>query len=276
MKTISIGIFLASLVLSLPSLAQTSYPFCEEDLHAFAPGEKLEYTLYYHWNFVWIRAGTLKISFREVGDKYLIKAIGKTLDSYNWFFMVDDVYECAWDKVNLLPMRYKRDIREGNYRLENTIEFDYTNQQIRSTVSKNGGPIRNYFFPMGSCNLDLLSMIYKLRNIDLEYVKNHQKVNTELIFDEQKFPIGISYLGVELDRPVHGLGTFSLHKISPDLISGEVFREGSQMIIWVSNDKNRIPVLIETPLKVGSLKAVLSSFSGLKHPLTSLKTSEIR
>ena len=37
------------------------------------------------------------------------------------------------------------------------------------------------------------------------------------------------------------------------------------MNIWVSDDKNKVPLLIESPISVGSIKAVLKSYSGLRH-----------
>ena len=39
------------------------------------------------------------------------------------------------------------------------------------------------------------------------------------------------------------------------------------MNIWVTNDGNKLPVLIESPLSVGSAKAVLKSYKGLRHHL---------
>nr|MBP6540568.1 DUF3108 domain-containing protein [Saprospiraceae bacterium] len=41
---------------------------------------------------------------------------------------------------------------------------------------------------------------------------------------------------------------------------------GNRMHVWVSNDGNKLPLLIESPLSVGSAKAVLKSYSGLRHP----------
>ena len=41
------------------------------------------------------------------------------------------------------------------------------------------------------------------------------------------------------------------------------------MKIWVSDDANKLPLLIESPLKIGSAKAVLKSYKGLRHKLSS-------
>ncbi len=41
------------------------------------------------------------------------------------------------------------------------------------------------------------------------------------------------------------------------------------MTVYVTDDKNRVPLLIETPILVGSIKARVNKMSGLMHPITS-------
>jgi hypothetical protein len=40
------------------------------------------------------------------------------------------------------------------------------------------------------------------------------------------------------------------------------------MTVWVSDDQNRIPLLIESPVSVGSVKMVLQEYKGLKYDFT--------
>jgi hypothetical protein len=44
-----------------------------------------------------------------------------------------------------------------------------------------------------------------------------------------------------------------------------VFKEKESLTIWVSDDENRMPMLIKADLTVGSLKASLIEFKGLKN-----------
>lgn len=39
------------------------------------------------------------------------------------------------------------------------------------------------------------------------------------------------------------------------------------MFVWVTDDANRIPVLVESKILVGSVKAYLSGTKGLRHPI---------
>ena len=45
------------------------------------------------------------------------------------------------------------------------------------------------------------------------------------------------------------------------------FEEQESVTLWVSDDKNRIPVRIKADILVGSIKADLENFKNLKHPL---------
>jgi hypothetical protein len=47
--------------------------------------------------------------------------------------------------------------------------------------------------------------------------------------------------------------------------AGRVFKEEESLTVWVSNDDNKIPVRIKASLAVGSLKADLDGFKGLKN-----------
>ena len=61
------------------------------------------------------------------------------------------------------------------------------------------------------------------------------------------------------------MGRYKTLKFQPEVIAGNVFNEGSKMSVWVSDDQNRIPVLIESPVSVGSVKMVLKKYWGLKY-----------
>ena len=59
-------------------------------------------------------------------------------------------------------------------------------------------------------------------------------------------------------------------KFKPLLIKGTIFEGGEKMTVWVSDDGNRIPVRIESPISVGSIKVDMIYNRNLRHQLTSL------
>jgi len=59
-------------------------------------------------------------------------------------------------------------------------------------------------------------------------------------------------------------------KFSALLIEGTIFKGGEDLFVWVTDDENRIPVMIEAKIIVGSVKALLSGTEGLRNE-TSVK-----
>ncbi len=254
------------LVLFSHLLAGQSGTICRNKNSAFKGGEKLVYELYYNWNFIWIPAGTLEMTVEEKADVFLVKALGKTHESYNWFFKVHDVFTCEMDKSTLKPIKFSRDIEEGDYKIKNDIFFNDETNKVTSYLRINNGKTQAYRFDQTECTLDLLSLSYNLRNINTEELFRNKIINAELIFDEKKYIIPVKFKGREKNFKVSGTGYIDVIKISPDLIAGNVFDEGSTMILYVSDDQNKIPVMIESPIKVGSVKAILKSWKNLRHP----------
>jgi hypothetical protein len=230
-------------------------------------GEKLVFKAYYNWKFIWIPAGEAEFLFSETDDTYIITVIGKTYKSYDAFFKVRDFFQSEIDKNTMYPRRFVRFVEEGNYRRFDSLVFD---QLRRKAVSFNGTSrtttVRKNI-SLQDCTHDLLSVLYFLRNIDVSKYDPGEMIPTKILFDETIYPIKVRYEGKFDNFSVKGLGTFNTIKVIPDLVTGNVFKEGNLMKIWVTNDSNKLPVLIESPLAVGSAKAVLKSYSGLRYNL---------
>ena len=58
-------------------------------------------------------------------------------------------------------------------------------------------------------------------------------------------------------------GKFRCLKLRPMLQEGRVFKDEEDMTIWISDDKNKIPVRVQTNILIGSIKMDLVDFSNL-------------
>ena len=74
----------------------------------------------------------------------------------------------------------------------------------------------------------------------------------------------IFFLGYENIKTKFGI--VNCYKFRPYIESGRVFRDSESLTLWVSNDKNKIPIKIEAELRIGSIEADLEGFKGLKFP----------
>jgi hypothetical protein len=237
---------------------------CAKENTSFSDGEELIYKTYYNWKFVWIPAGEVRFRISENEDQYIIEAVGKSYSSYDNFFRVNDFYSTKIDKETLVPLTFVRYIEEGNYRKFDSLYFDQKNENLISFNGTTKATAISKTFEIDPCTLDLLSVLYSLRNTNVDEYKPGEFLNISMFIDEEKFPIQVIYEKKE-NKKIKELGTYSTIKVKPELVVGNVFKDGDVMNIWVTNDKNKIPLLIESPVSIGSVKAVLKSYSGLRH-----------
>ena len=242
---------------------------CATENSVFLDAEELVYKIYYNLDFIWIPAGEVKFSVKENEETYTLIAVGTTYSSYEWFYKVDDYYETVIDKSTLLPQYATRTIREGGYRLYEEVTFDQnsgTAHVIRGKTKEEA--VDQGIFDMEHCSSDILGLFFRLRNVDRQSFIEAGGMPISFFLDMELYDISMRYVGQE-EKRIRGLGQHRTIHIRPNLIAGHVFKEGDELSAWVSDDGNRVPLLIESPLTVGSAKAVLKSYRGLKYDLGS-------
>ena len=248
--------FFLSLVLVCLGLCTAHSQFCNYENTRFVEGETLTYQVYYQLGFIWVPAGEVVFKLQESATHYLVEVSGKTYESYNSFFEVDDYFSSSFDKSNGRPETFIRDIHEGNYTKYDSIHFDHGSRIASGAIGKTRDKAVPYALPISSCVHDIISILYAVRNLDLAELKEGYKVPFAVFFDNEEFPLTLDYNGIQ-KKKIKNIGKRSCYVLSPEVVAGEVFDEDSRIKIWVSNDQDQIPLLIESPVIVGSVKAVL-------------------
>lgn len=249
------------------SISEVSDFICRMDNTAIKGGERIVYKVFYNWKFVYIPAGEAEFTIKETPTSFNVRVIGKTYKGYDSFFKVRDYFYSEIDKSTMYPKNFVRIVEEGNYRKFDSLSFYQGRKFAISYNGKTRETAKKKIIKIEDCTHDLLSILYFMRNIDVSKYKPGDKIPTELLFDEKIYPVKVGYEGKLKDFEVKELGTFDVIKVIPDLITGNVFKEGNIMQIYVSDDNNKLPLLVESPLSVGSAKAILKSHSGLRYPL---------
>ena len=235
----------------------------------FKHGEELTYKIYYNWNFVWMAAGEVTFKVWDEGTQFHYQAFGKTYSSYEWFYVVNDKYESWVDKSTLLPNYSERSVSEGKYNIFEKISFNQSAKKMTVwRAPKRGETETNTEHDVKVKVHDVLSTMFWLRTIDFTAKGADSSEEFSVFMDQEEFPLKMRYKGKNASKNVHNMGKYKVLKFQPDVIVGNVFTEGSKMTVWVSDDLNRIPVLIESPISVGSVKVVLKSYKGLKYDFT--------
>jgi hypothetical protein len=190
---------------------------------------------------------------------YHIVGTGTSNKSYDWIFKVRDRYESYIDTTNLQPLKFIRNVDEGGHKIYENITF---NQQTNSAITTKG------IYKVPSCVQDVLSAIYYARNIDFNKYKTEDKIPFSMFLDNEVFNLYIKYLGKETIKTRYG--KFRAIKFKPLLVKGTIFDGGEKMTVWVSDDANHIPLRIESPIVIGSVKVDMMMYRNLRHPLSSM------
>jgi len=251
------------LVLSTGFYSHAQGDFCGIKNRSFKNGERVVYKVYYNAGIIWAGAGTAEFTTKleKYNNKpvYHVQGVGRTFSSYEWFYKVHDVYDSYIDTGNLMPVKFLRDVNEGGFKFTNNVSF---NHQRNQAISTNG------VFDVPECVQDVLSTIYYARNIDYNKYKPGDKIHFNMFLDDEVFSLYIRYVGKEIIRTKYG--TFRTIKIAPLLVEGTMFKGGEKMNVWVTDDDNHIPVRVDSPILIGSIKVDLMEFQNLRHPMAAL------
>ena len=230
---------------------------------AFLSSEKLTFKVFYTLAGVYVGAGevTFSTTLETLNNKpvYHIVGDGKTYNFYDNFFKVRDRYESYVDTATLQPYKFIRNVFEGGYKKYENVTFNKTT----NTAITNDG-----VYKVPGCVQDVLSAIYYSRNIDFSKYKPGDKIPFDLFLDKEVFNMYVRYLGKETIKTKYG--KFKAIKFKPLLLKGTIFEGGEKMTVWVSDDRNHIPLRIESPISVGSIKVDMINRQKLRHPFTSL------
>lgn len=261
MKTLLIGLGLTGLFFGLTSSDQVSYPNANNK--AFQAGEKLRYRVTY--GFVDAGEAILEVnSTTKKGngrDMLHMKGTGRTLGGFNAFYKVNDVYESYVDKKGIFPWYFVRRVDEGGYKLSQDYTFKHDKQKV------NNGNGKEFTIPMAI--QDMVSSFYYARTLDFKNMKVGDIVEFKCFMDDEIWPLKIKFVG---DEVIHiRKGKFNCKKFVPVVQKGRYFESENDVNFWVTNDENRIPILVRAKIPVGTVKLHLVEWEGIKHELNKVK-----
>jgi hypothetical protein len=228
---------------------------------AYGDGEWLKFRV--HYGLITSGSATLEVNKVTLNGKEVlhVKGFGETTGVTSWFFPVEDDYQSYIDPKNDNPYRFIRKINEGGHTKDIQIDFDHTTYKA-VIFDKKHDTVRKVSFPKGA--QDMVSAFYYLRNnLDVTKMKVGDEFLMNMFFDRENYKFKLKFLGRELLDTEFGKVACIVFR--PYVQSGRVFKEKESLTLWVSDDDNKIPLVIKADLMVGSLKATLVQFKGLKH-----------
>lgn len=228
---------------------------------AYGDGEWFKFRV--HYGFITAGYATLQVDNTVLNGRevFHVKGEGRTVGMSKWFFNVEDYYQSYIDKEKDIPYRFIRKIDEGGHTKD--IQIDFNHKTNKATINnKKHNTTEVVDFPKNA--QDMVSAFYYLRNhLDVSEIKTGETMDLDMFFDKENFKFRLKFLGREtIDTE---FGKVRCLVFRPYVQAGRVFKEKESLTVWVSDDENKIPLLIKADLAVGSLKATLTQFRGLQH-----------
>lgn len=217
----------------------------------FRPGESLRFSVQYGF----IKAGTAWLEVPEVRDwngrpSYLLVARAQSNGFFDKVYKVRNRIESVWDRERLFSWRYLEDRHEGKYTANDTMVFDPDSMFVRY---KNG---QTYPIPRGA--QDALSAFYYTR---FQALPLGGSVTFEYHASRKSAPMVVKIIGRQtIKTPA---GKFKCIAVEPMLKAGGIFKNKGRLVIWLTDDSRRMPVLMRSKVLIGSISVVLQEAKGI-------------
>lgn len=250
-------------VWSLPLAAQESsetFAYRKVANNTFRIGERLQY----HLKYGIIKAANTEIAVVKDtiirGEPcYHVVFTANTIPVFDNFFKVDDRYETFIHKDAMCPLYFKQRLREGKFSKDDEIEFFHHTGRARSLV-------QNKDFPMNAYAQDILSAYFYVRTLNLKSFKNGESIYLKQISDDKEYPLEVKVRYRDVIETE--VGTFNTVVVEPLVQGAGLFKSEGRILIWMTDDDNKIPIKISIKVPVGAITAEIASMEGILHPLT--------
>ncbi|KEO74384.1 DUF3108 domain-containing protein [Anditalea andensis] len=233
---------------------------------AFSNGEELTFKVKY----LFFNAAEAKMitnpDIYNINGKptYKIDVYGRTLSIFKIFYVKDN-WGTFVDTTRLIPLQSYRHIEEGNYRKHEQVSFDHSkgkaNVKLFDRENKRVEETNTYDIPPNA--QDIVSGFYQLRTMNLSKLKKGEEIVIKGFFDKEIYNLKLIYEGRE--RLSTKIGSFETLIFSPIMPNNKLFSGEFPIKVWITNDKNKIPVKIKANMVVGALDMEITEAKNLRN-----------
>lgn len=263
-------IFILPVLMSV-LFVQCIFAQCEIDNTAFQSGEKIIYDLYYKLGVINAKAGTGTLNTTTTNLNG--KSVYKTQLRANTSGFADNMYSIhdtltGYMNMKLVPLLFTKETHEGDdYRTERQ-SYSYENGKIAIRVIryKKGKQAFDETVTTENCTYDYVSVLNYARNLDYSDMKPGENTHIQFISGRKIVNMYIRYQGITSVKANDGK-TYDAIQLSLMILDKAFADQEEAMKVSLTNDLNRMPLIIEINLKIGAISVVLNDYSGIRYPI---------
>ncbi len=260
------------ILLALSVAGSRTYAQCESKNDAFQSGETLIYDLYFNWKFIWLKAGTAKMSTVSVDflsqpcySTRLLAISNKRVD--NFFRMRDTLNSIYTEKLE--PLYFRKAAEEGRRYTVDEAYFTYRDGYCfvnQKRTYKDGRVVLSEEVS-NHCIYDMLSILATARSFNPEHYKEGDRIFFPMATGKKVEEQILIYRGKK-DFEANNKVTYRCLVFSLVEMKGD--KEKEVITFYITDDKNHLPVRLDMFLNFGSAKAFLKNATGIRHPQASI------
>ena len=240
-----------------------------ESDRVFREGERLVFDV----TWMGIKAGRATLEARGVVPlngrmAYHLVTTAQSAPFISKFYRVDDRSDSYLDLSPLRTLRFEKQLREGGYRHNSQTAFDHEGK-VATFRYLDFGPVPkgvtrleeaekhsayvSQEFPLHPGALDELSVLYYVRTLALS---EGRTVLAKVFAGKKNWDLEVKVLRRETLDTV--LGSRETLLVEPLLKFEGIFQQKGRVLVWLTNDAERIPVLMTSEVKIGSFVSTLA------------------
>jgi hypothetical protein len=253
------------LILLLCCLSAIPQPYRTINNTAFVRGEKLTFRVAFNSALTGsITGGKATLEVKQDNkilnnrSTYHVVGEGKTTGFIELFYNIHDRFESYFDEEALIARQFIRRTRENNYKKDDLVVFRQEDL-LAVSLSK--------IVKVPANVQDVISAFYFARTLDISNLEPGGIIHVPFFLDDSVYNSKVIFKGRETVKIK--LGKFRCIAFRPMVATGYAFDDPYPITIWITDDANRLPVLIESEQSVGRARIELISYSGLANPITS-------
>ena len=257
------------LLLILLIVCQPTNAQCKINNTAFTKGENIEYDLYFNFGLFRARAGKGSLSVTESNYRGVNSL--KTIMLLNTSGLAGNIYSVndtltSYIDNDMRPLLFTKEAHEGgDYSVERqSYTYDGDKVKIRSLRHFNGEERFDEVFESDKCTYDYLSVLSMIRNIDFSGMKPGDRTFIQFISGKKAVNMYVNYQGISNIKANDG-NRYEVIDLTLTIHDDAFENQKDALKASLTNDSNRIPIIIDTSLNIGSIRAVLKNASGLRN-----------
>lgn len=234
---------------------------------SFHFGEKLEYRV--HYGMLNAAEASMEISdktvYRNNRPCYKVDIWGRSVGLFDLITRINDNWGTYIDTAAIIPHGFYRILEEGRYRKFEYVDFDHQKGEAVTTIldKKTKEPREKIVSKVPANVQDMVSGYYYIRTLDFTKIKPGEVITIDAFFDEEQYDFKIRFVGRESLRTK--IGRFNTLVLQPLLPKNGLFTGEDAIKLWISDDRNKIPLKVKASMFVGAVEIDIKRIRGARN-----------